>query len=41
VTKLGEKFVSKSKEFPLDDDEGGVGGLNCTPCLVKPIITCP
>jgi hypothetical protein len=39
VTKLGEKSISESKESPLDDDEGGVGGLNCTLRLVKPLVT--
>jgi hypothetical protein len=38
VTNLGKKVVSKSKESPLDDDEGGVGGLNHTPHMVKPLI---
>jgi hypothetical protein len=38
VTNFGEIFVSKSKESPLDDGEGGVGGLNYTPCLMKPLI---
>jgi hypothetical protein len=36
VTSLGDKLVSKYEESPLDDNEGGVGGLNYTPCLVKP-----
>jgi len=35
VTNLGDKFVSKFEKSPQDDNEGGVGGLNCTPCLVK------
>ncbi len=39
VTNLGEIFVSKFEESPLDDDEDGVGGLNCTPHLVNPLIT--
>ncbi len=39
VTNLGEKSISKSKEFPQDDDEGGVDGLNHTPRLVKPLVT--
>jgi hypothetical protein len=39
VTNVGENFVSKSKNIPPYDDEGGVGGLNCTPHLVKPLIT--
>jgi hypothetical protein len=39
VTNLGENFVSKFKEFPPYDDEGGVGGLIRTPRLVKPLIT--
>jgi hypothetical protein len=39
VTNLGEKSISESEESPLDDDEGGVGGLNCTLRLVKPLVT--
>jgi hypothetical protein len=39
VTNLRERYVLKYEEFPIDDDEGGVGGLNCTPCLVKPLVT--
>jgi hypothetical protein len=39
VTTLGEKIIFKSEESPLDDDESGVGGLNRTPCLVKPLVT--
>jgi hypothetical protein len=31
VTNLRKKFVSKFEESPLEDDEGGVGGLNRTP----------
>jgi hypothetical protein len=31
-------FSQKFEESPLDDDEGGVGGMNCTLCLVKPLI---
>jgi hypothetical protein len=31
VIDLGENFVSESKDSPLDDDEGDVGGFNCTP----------
>ncbi len=38
VTNLGKIFVLESKESPLDDDEGGVDGLNRTPCLVKPLV---
>jgi hypothetical protein len=37
VTSFGKKIVSKSKKSPPYDDEGGVGGLNGTPCLVKPL----
>jgi hypothetical protein len=38
MTNFGEKIVLKSKESPPNDDEGGVCGLNSTPCLVKPLI---
>jgi len=38
VTNLGKKSISKSKESPPDDDESGVGGLNRTLHLVKPLI---
>jgi hypothetical protein len=37
VTNIGEIFVSKSEKSPLDDDEGGVVGVNCTFHLVKTI----
>jgi len=37
VTNLVEKIVSESKKSPPNDD-GGVGGLNCTPHLVKPLV---
>jgi hypothetical protein len=39
VTNFRKKFVLKYEESPIDDDEGGVGGLNYTPCLVKPLVT--
>ncbi len=39
VTNLWKKYVSKFEESPPDDDGGGVGCLNCTPRLVKPLIT--
>jgi hypothetical protein len=38
VTNLREKSILEYEESPVDDDEGGVGGLNCTPCLVKPLV---
>jgi hypothetical protein len=38
VTNLRKIFVSKFEESPPYDDEGGVGGLNRTPCLVKPLV---
>ncbi len=38
VTNLREKYVSKFEQSPKDDDEGGVGGLNHTPHLVKPLV---
>jgi hypothetical protein len=37
--KPWNKYVSKFENFPLDDDEGGVGGLNHTLRLVKPLTT--
>jgi hypothetical protein len=39
VIKLGEISISKSEKSPPNDDEGGVGGLNRTPHLVKPLVT--
>jgi hypothetical protein len=39
VTNLGQKSILKSEESPSNDDEGGVGDLNCTPYLVKPLVT--
>jgi hypothetical protein len=38
VTNFGEKIISKFEESPLDGDEGGVGGLNCTSRLMKPLV---
>jgi hypothetical protein len=29
MINLGKKFITESKESPPDDDESGVGGLNC------------
>jgi hypothetical protein len=37
VTNLRKKSISKFKKFP-PFDEGGVGGLNRTPHLMKPLI---
>jgi hypothetical protein len=39
VTNLGEIIFSKFEESPPNDDEGGVGDLNCTPHLMKPLVT--
>ncbi len=39
LTNLGEKSILEFEESPPNDDEGGVGGLNHTPHLVKPLIT--
>jgi hypothetical protein len=39
VTNLGKKYVSKFEKSPLYDDEVGVGGLNHTLHLVKPLLT--
>jgi len=38
VTNLTNKLVYEYEDSSLDDDEGGVGGLNCTPHLVKPLV---
>jgi len=38
VIKLGGELGSKYEESPPNDDEGGVGGLNHTPCLMKPLV---
>jgi len=38
VINCREKYVSKFEQSPIDDDEGGVGGLNHTPHLVKPLV---
>ncbi len=38
MSNLGDKLVFKFEECPRDDNEGGVGGLNCTPRLVKPLM---
>ncbi len=39
MTNLGGKYVSKFEQSPPNDDEGGVGGLNHTPHLMKPLVT--
>ncbi len=38
VVKLGVEPIFEFEEFPPYDDEGGVGGSNHTPCLVKPLV---
>jgi hypothetical protein len=38
VIDLREKYVLEFENFLPYDDEGGVGGLNCTPCLVKSLV---
>jgi hypothetical protein len=38
VKSFGNKSISKFEEFPVDDDEGCVGGLNHTFHLVKPLV---
>jgi hypothetical protein len=38
VIKFGGELEFEYEEFPSNDDEGGVGGLNCTPCLMKPLV---
>jgi hypothetical protein len=35
-TTFGDEPIFKDSF--LDDDEGGVGGLNCTPSLVNPLV---
>jgi hypothetical protein len=39
VTNLGKKSIFKFEESPPNDDEGGVGGMNHTLHLVKPLVT--
>jgi len=38
VTTPTREFFSKSNDFSLNDDEGGLGGLNDTPRLKKPLV---
>jgi hypothetical protein len=38
VINLGEIFILEFEKFPPNDDEGGVGGLNYTPSMVKPLV---
>jgi hypothetical protein len=38
VTNLKNEPISKFENFPLNDNEGGVNGLNRTPCFVKPLM---
>ncbi len=35
---LEKKIILKFEESPLDNDEGGVGGLNRTSRLMKPLV---
>jgi hypothetical protein len=39
VTNFGKKIVSKFEKSPLNDDESDVGGLKCTPHLMKPLVS--
>jgi hypothetical protein len=39
VIKFGGEPKFEFQESPLGDDEGGAGGLNHTPCVVKPLVT--
>jgi hypothetical protein len=41
VTNLKKKIVFDVEESPADEDESGVGGLNRTPHMVKPLIITP
>jgi hypothetical protein len=36
ITTLNDELIFEDSF--LDDDEGGVGGLNCIPSLVKPLV---
>jgi hypothetical protein len=38
VTNLGKKIIFEFENSSSNDDEGGVGGLNYTLCLLKPLI---
>jgi hypothetical protein len=38
MINFGEQFILDFEESPPNDDEGGVGGLNCIPRLVKPLV---
>ncbi len=38
LIKFGGELESKYEEFPSNDDEGGVGGLNYTPCMMKLLV---
>jgi hypothetical protein len=39
VIKFEKKSISDFENFlSTDDDEGGVGGLNCTPYPMKPLV---
>jgi hypothetical protein len=38
VVDLGEKFVLGFENSLPNDDEGGVGSLNSTPCLIKSLV---
>jgi hypothetical protein len=39
AANLGKKSISESKFFFPNDNEGDVGGLNCTFHPMKPLIT--
>jgi hypothetical protein len=38
VIDLGENSILEFEDSPPNDDESGVGGLNHTPYLVKPLV---
>jgi len=38
VTNFKNKPISKFENFPLNDNEGGVSGLNHTPRFIKPLV---
>jgi hypothetical protein len=38
VTNLKNEPISKFENFPLNDNEGGMNNLNCTPRFIKPLM---
>jgi len=38
---IGGSSTLEYEEFPLGDNVNGIGGWNCTPCLINPLTNLP